>query len=132
MDSMDSMDGIETRKNSSIMLVNIIWPIIVFIFLIISYLGYGDDPELEEVTFWKFLLLIIIVTLFTYVGAIIGDLLRRFVAPSMVFTSGGFFALLWSRIFWAIGPQVVGVFLGVWIGLGIASGIPGLESFKLR
>lgn len=50
------------------------------------------------------------------VGAIAGDALRRAVMPSMVFTSGGFFSLMWIKVFWKIGPQVIGLVGGVALG----------------
>ncbi len=42
-------------------------------------------------------------------GALIGDALRRAVHPDMVITNGGFFSLLGTKLFWAVGPQVIGL-----------------------
>lgn len=45
--------------------------------------------------------------------ALIGDALRRAVRPDAIITSGGFFNLLGARLFWAIGPQSIGLCVGV-------------------
>ncbi|WP_022964097.1 hypothetical protein [Halopseudomonas pelagia] len=52
-------------------------------------------------------------------GALLGDALRRFARPSAVFTQGGFFSLIWIRVFWAIGPQVIGLVIGVFVGAAL-------------
>ena len=49
----------------------------------------------------------------------LGDALRRFARPSAFFTQGGFFSLIWIRVFWAIGPQVVGLVIGVFVGVAL-------------
>jgi len=49
-------------------------------------------------------------------GAMLGDAIRRFAKPDMMFTSGGFGALLKTKLFWMIGPQSIGVFLGTALG----------------
>lgn len=49
-------------------------------------------------------------------GAMIGDAIRRFAHPDAVFTSGGIMQLVWIKIFWALGPQVIGLFIGVAVG----------------
>ncbi|PHR17783.1 MAG: hypothetical protein COA41_11645 [Sphingopyxis sp.] len=53
------------------------------------------------------------------VGALLGDALRRFARPSAVFTQGGFFSLIWIRVFWAVGPQVIGLVIGVFVGVAL-------------
>ena len=50
------------------------------------------------------------------VGALLGDALRRFARPGAFFTQGGFFSLIWIRVFWTIGPQVIGLVIGVLLG----------------
>lgn len=50
------------------------------------------------------------------VGALIGDALRRFAHPDAVFTNGGFFHLIWVRLFWMAGPQLIGLLIGVAVG----------------
>lgn len=52
-------------------------------------------------------------------GALIGDALRKFAHPDSVYTNGGFFQLIWIKVFWACGPQVIGLGIGVALGCSI-------------
>ncbi|MOA42174.1 hypothetical protein D3C78_1642030 [compost metagenome] len=52
-------------------------------------------------------------------GAMIGDAIRRFAHPDAVFTNGGILQLVWIKIFWALGPQVIGLFIGVALGASL-------------
>lgn len=53
------------------------------------------------------------------IGALVGDAIRKFVMPDAVYTSGGFFQLFMTKVFWKIGPQTIGMALGVIFGVGI-------------
>ncbi len=52
-------------------------------------------------------------------GALIGDSIRRFAHPDAVFTNGGILSLIWIKVFWALGPQLIGLFIGVFSGAAI-------------
>ena len=67
----------------------------------------------------------ILMPLFGTIGALIGDFLRRVAHPDMMFTTGGMGEILKFKIFWAIGPQIIGTL----IGWGLAIQIIG-EIFK--
>lgn len=56
-------------------------------------------------------------TLLGWGGAMLGDAICRFARPSAVFTSGGFFSLVFTKLFWIAGPQVIGLFIGVTLGM---------------
>lgn len=49
-------------------------------------------------------------------GALLGDVIRRFARPDAVYTRGGFLHLVWVKVFWLIGPQLVGLIGGIAIG----------------
>lgn len=55
-------------------------------------------------------------------GALIGDAIRKFAAPDMIFTSGGMGSLFWQKVFWAIGPQSIGCVIGSVLGSAIVLG----------
>jgi hypothetical protein len=59
---------------------------------------------------------IIVGTIIGSIGALAGNVLRKFARPDTIFTNGGFFQLIWVKVFWAIGPQVIGLFIGVALG----------------
>ncbi|MDH0897617.1 MULTISPECIES: hypothetical protein [unclassified Pseudomonas] len=50
------------------------------------------------------------------VGALIGDAIRRFAQPDAVYTTGGALHLIWLKLFWLLGPQVIGLILGIALG----------------
>ena len=51
-----------------------------------------------------------------WLGALAGDAIRKFAHPDAVFTSGGILSLIWIKVFWAVGPQVLGLCMGVFFG----------------
>ena len=51
-----------------------------------------------------------------WMGALAGDAIRKFAHPDAVFTNGGILSLIWIKVFWAIGPQVLGLCVGVFFG----------------
>lgn len=60
---------------------------------------------------------VIVGTLIGLGGALAGDAIRRFALPAGFFTTGGMTSILRMRIFWAVGPQSIGVLLGVILGV---------------
>jgi len=48
-----------------------------------------------------------------WLGALAGDAIRKFARPDAVFTNGGMLSLIWIKVFWALGPQVIGLCVGV-------------------
>ncbi|MGK0417271.1 MAG: hypothetical protein ACJAST_002364 [Halopseudomonas sp.] len=58
-------------------------------------------------------------TLTGTIGALIGDAVRRFAKPDMMFTSGGMGSLIWMKLFWMMGPQLVGLVIGVLLGASL-------------
>ena len=56
--------------------------------------------------------LLIALTVFTTIGVVIGDVLRRFTMPDAMLTSG-MADTFYKKIFWMIGPQTIGWFIGM-------------------
>ena len=54
-----------------------------------------------------------------FIGAMIGDLIRRFAIPDIVFTSGGMFQLIKTKLFWLCVPQLVGMIIGIALVAGM-------------
>jgi len=52
------------------------------------------------------------------IGALLGNALRNFAKPDRVFTNGGFFQIIGTKVFWAIGPQCIGLLIGAAMGAG--------------
>jgi hypothetical protein len=49
-------------------------------------------------------------------GALAGDAIRRFTKPEGFFTTGGMGSILRTKLFWMVGPQLIGLVLGVLLG----------------
>ena len=92
--------------------------------IIVSFvvLTFNTSPTVLGASFLAKLLAGLLGSVFGIVGALLGDMLRRFVHPDMVFTSGGFFSLLGIKLFWLIGPQLIGLGIGVALGCVLVLG----------
>lgn len=62
---------------------------------------------------------VVVGTVLGWIGAVVGDAIRKFAHPDAVFTSGGLLSLLWIKIFWQIGPQLIGLVAGVMVGCAL-------------
>ena len=69
--------------------------------------------------FFLKLIAIIVGAVLGLIGAHLGDAIRKFAQPDAVFTSGGMIQIIWVKVFWRIGPQVIGLVLGVAIGVSL-------------
>ena len=54
-----------------------------------------------------------------FLGLKAGRAIRDFTMPSAFYTTGGMKEIAKTKIFWAIGPQTIGFFVGYCIGAGI-------------
>lgn len=50
-------------------------------------------------------------------GALVGNILRLFAMPAFVVTDGTMMSLIWSKLFWRIGPQCIGLAIGTYGGI---------------
>lgn len=62
---------------------------------------------------------VVVGTVLGWIGAVVGDAIRKFSHPDAVFTSGGLLSLLWIKIFWRVGPQLIGLLGGVMVGCAL-------------
>lgn len=65
------------------------------------------------------LLAVIVGSILGLIGALIGDAIRKFAHPDAVYTHGGIFSLIWIKVFWRLGPQVIGLVVGVALGCSL-------------
>lgn len=67
-----------------------------------------------------FLEIIMIIAIFivSFLGGVIGEVLRKYTHPDEIY-SYGFWNTLKNRVFWAIGPQVIGSFVALYIIFGL-------------
>ena len=102
----------ESSKKTYLLFYFIITVIVSFVFCFIAKANGVDFG------FGRRLLASIVSIPTGFIGVLLGDLIRRFVIPDMVFTTGGFFQLLKTRLFWMCGPQLIGMIIGIAAVLG--------------
>jgi hypothetical protein len=91
---------------------------LVIAILFSGFLAFTPN-EKNHFGFFAKLLLLILGSGLGYIGALVGDAVRKFALPDAVFTNGGIGQLIKTKLFWMIGPQFVGIVVGSFVGLGI-------------
>ncbi|WP_437884448.1 hypothetical protein [Pseudomonas sp. LRF_L74] len=54
-----------------------------------------------------------------WIGALLGNAIRKFAQPDAIYTNGGALHLIWLKVFWMIGPQVIGLVVGIGLGCSL-------------
>lgn len=93
------------------------WAIAAIVLAIITVI-FNKSPTVLGAGFFMKLLAAIIGSVTGFIGAWIGDAIRKFARPDAVFTSGGMLNLMGIKLFWLLGPQTIGLALGVFLGCG--------------
>ena len=62
--------------------------------------------------FFGFIAFFIVGSIFTTIGVVVGDVLRRMAMPDAYLTTG-FADSIKKRVFWSVGPQAIGWFIGI-------------------
>jgi hypothetical protein len=84
--------------------------------------SFNTSPLVLGASFGAKLMAVLAGTLLGLAGALIGDAIRKFAQPDFVMTTGGAFNLIWIKLFWLAGPQVIGLLLGVFVGAALVLG----------
>lgn len=96
----------------------ILWGVAALV-LAILMCTFNNSPMVLRAGFFAKTFAVILGTALGLGGALIGDALRKFAHPDSVYTRGGFFHLIWIKVFWACGPQVIGLGIGVALGCSL-------------
>ena len=51
-----------------------------------------------------------------WLGALLGNAIRKFAQPDAIYTSGGALHLIGLKLFWMAGPQLIGLIIGSALG----------------
>lgn len=94
------------------------WAIAAIILSIIAVTFNNSAMVLGAGFFMKFLA-VIVGSVLGLIGALFGDAIRKFAHPDAVFTNGGLFQLVWIKVFWLLGPQLIGLVLGAFLGISL-------------
>lgn len=114
----------KAEENEGCATTAVVWGIVAFIgsFIAGFFLEYNQELGFGR----RFLVILVSVICGTpggLIGALIGDFIRKIAHPDMVFTfgDGGAWDMLKVKIYWAIGPQLIGVIVGCYITIGITA-----------
>ncbi|WP_448653547.1 hypothetical protein ACSHWC_10480 [Pseudomonas fluorescens] len=110
------VDG--ASEGSAISQTVILWGIAALVLAIVMCTFNNSAMVLRAGFFAKFFA-VALGTALGLAGALLGDVLRKFAHPDSVYTNGGFFQLIWIKVFWACGPQVIGLGIGVALGCSL-------------
>ena len=91
------------------------WGVAAAVLAILS-LTFNSSPMALGAGWFTKCLAILVGAFLGWLGALAGDAIRKFAQPDAVFTNGGILNLIWIKVFWAIGPQVLGLCVGVFFG----------------
>lgn len=94
------------------------WAIAAIILSILAVTFNNSAMVLGAGFFMKFLA-VIVGSVVGLIGALLGDAIRKFAHPDAVFTNGGLFQLVWIKVFWLLGPQLIGLVLGAFLGISL-------------
>lgn len=104
----------ESAGLSPLMVQAIIYAVVAF-FMACFVVFVNNAPAVKNAGVLAKILAIIVATGVGALGALLGNALRLAVHPDAVFTMGGFWSLLWIKVFWKWGPQTIGMVAGVFI-----------------
>lgn len=94
------------------------WTIAAIVLSILAITFNNSAMVLGAGFFMKFLA-VVVGSVLGLIGALLGDAIRKFAHPDAVFTSGGLFQLVWIKMFWLLGPQLIGLVLGAFLGISL-------------
>ncbi|WP_053270014.1 type 1 glutamine amidotransferase family protein [Pseudomonas chlororaphis] len=111
----DTVNSADENNGSGIHPAIVGWAIAAIVLSIISVTFNNSAMVLGAGWFAK-CLAVLVGALLGWLGALAGDAIRKFAHPDAVFTNGGIFSLIWIKVFWALGPQMIGLCVGVFFG----------------
>ncbi|WP_276679880.1 hypothetical protein [Thalassolituus oleivorans] len=117
---MNDIEGSRPPENNPLKKSIIIWGCVSTALALIMVTSNNSAMVLGA-SFGAKLLAFILGASLGVVGAILGDAIRRFAAPDIMLTSG-MGSLIWQKIFWRIGPQSIGCFIGISLGASLVLG----------
>jgi 6-pyruvoyl-tetrahydropterin synthase len=93
--------------------------VVVTVALTCFFVFVNNAPAIRHASFFMKVLGILAGTALGTIGALIGNALRKAVHPDAVFTTGGFWSLVWVKVFWKWGPQTIGMCVGSLVAIGL-------------
>ena len=111
-----------TEKEQRLSQTTIVYLMVSFIFSLIVSIFTSEmkyEGEIIKLGFFVRFFMVLCGTPGAFLGLKAGKAIRDYLMPDMFFTTGGVKEIAKTKIFWAIGPQAIGFFIGYGIGAGI-------------
>jgi hypothetical protein len=102
----------ETQKTAAL------WGGIAFLLAIVM-VTHNNSAMVLGAGFFAKTFAVVVGTGLGTLGALLGDAIRRFALPDAFYTTGGMGSILKTKLFWMIGPQAIGVLVGVALGASL-------------
>ncbi|GGX19404.1 hypothetical protein GCM10007242_27830 [Pigmentiphaga litoralis] len=115
---MNAYSNEQTSNSKSLTNANLIWAVVALV-TAIFFCSVNTAALVLGASFGAKILAVIAGALLGWVGALVGNAVRKFAQPDVVMTSGGMASLIWLKLFWSVGPQLFGLVAGVVIGEAI-------------
>lgn len=96
----------------------LIWASLAVILAIVMC-TFNSSAMVVRAGFFAKLIAVVVGSVLGLVGAMLGDAIRKYAHPDAVFMTGGILQFIWIKVFWQIGPQVIGLVLGVVLGASL-------------
>lgn len=91
------------------------WGVAAAVLAILS-VTFNSSPMVLGAGWFAKCMAVLVGAFLGWLGALAGNAIRKFAHPDAVFTSGGVLSLIWIKVFWALGPQLIGLCVGVFFG----------------
>lgn len=118
MEQQHEQDSASSETDLPISPAGIGWGLAAVVFSILCIV-FNNSPLVLGAGFFAKFLAVIVGSVLGLIGALLGDAIRKFAHPDAVYTNGGILNLIWIKVFWLMGPQVIGLLAGVFIGCAI-------------
>ncbi|WP_423356998.1 hypothetical protein [Pseudomonas citronellolis] len=118
MEQQHEQDPVSSEADLPISPAAIGWGVAAVIFSALCMV-FNNSPLVLGAGFFMKVFAVIVGSVLGLIGALLGDAIRKFAHPDAVYTNGGILNLIWIKVFWLIGPQVIGLVAGSLIGCAI-------------
>lgn len=119
---MSDLEGQTSDPKSALMQTLLLYAVISAVLALIyaaTYDGIVQRKVIIQVTFLVRVGIFIFGTVGGTVGMYIGRVIRDLVHPDFIITSDGMKGLIKARLFWAVGPQLIGMLIGFYVLVGL-------------
>lgn len=115
-EDQDDYDNNESPINGTV----VIWGI-ASVAVAIFMITFNDSGMVLRAGFMAKFFAFVVGSILGFIGAMIGDAICRFARPDAVFTQG-FSGLVFAKLFWILGPQLIGLVVGTLLGISLVLG----------